>query len=198
MAKRPSKRNAKKKTSKRRGHQIRLRQSSCHDPALSQNGVLIAKPDHPERLPRLAQQWNYILRGRARWASRPGSSLHDRRSGGRRPQQHRASIATSSGNWPLSTASKSNCITGTRTAMPSNPNSRSRRRIPLGVSAQRRDPQRGTFSIPAHYKALLQYGSPAVSSATSPSRSSSSRARRAGLRICVRTSATRRIASARP
>lgn len=37
----------------------------------AQNGVLVARPDHPERLPRLAQQWNYILRARARWASDP-------------------------------------------------------------------------------------------------------------------------------
>ena len=75
MAKRPNKRNAKKKASK-----PAVTQANSGDEFVTiraQNGVLVARPDHPERLPRLAQQWNYILRGRARWASKSGSSLYD-------------------------------------------------------------------------------------------------------------------------
>ena len=78
MAKRPSKRNAKKKASK----PAAIKSGSGNELVTirAQNGVLIAKPDHPERLPRLAQQWNYILRGRARWASNPDlrSTIADR------------------------------------------------------------------------------------------------------------------------
>jgi hypothetical protein len=78
MAKRPSKRNAKKKASK----PAAIKSGSGNELVTirAQNGVLVAKPDHPERLPRLAQQWNYILRGRARWASNPQlrSTIADR------------------------------------------------------------------------------------------------------------------------
>ena len=69
MAKRPSKRNAKKKASKPATTQANSGKEFVTIRA--QNGVLLARPDHPERLPRLAQQWNYVLRGRARWASDP-------------------------------------------------------------------------------------------------------------------------------
>ena len=67
MAKRPSKRNAKKKASKPATTQANSGKEFVTIRA--QNGVLLARPDHPERLPRLAQQWNYVLRGRARWAT---------------------------------------------------------------------------------------------------------------------------------
>ena len=64
MAKRPSKRNAKKKEPKPTAAQVNSGKEFVTIRA--QNGVLVARPDHPERLPRLAQQWNYILRARAR------------------------------------------------------------------------------------------------------------------------------------
>jgi hypothetical protein len=78
MAKRPSKRNAKKKESKPTAAQVNSGKEFVTIRA--QNGVLVARPDHPERLPRLAQQWNYILRARARWASDPDlrSTIGDR------------------------------------------------------------------------------------------------------------------------
>jgi hypothetical protein len=78
MANRPSKRNAKKKASKPPATQANSDKGFVTIRA--QDGVLVARPDHPERLPRLAQQWNYILRGRARWASDPDlrSTIADR------------------------------------------------------------------------------------------------------------------------
>jgi hypothetical protein len=78
MAKRPSKRNAKKKASKPPVTQANSDKGFVTIRA--QDGVLVARLVHPERLPRLAQQWNYILRGRARWASDPDlrSTIADR------------------------------------------------------------------------------------------------------------------------
>lgn len=80
MANRPSKRSAKKKASKPPATQANPGKGFVTIRA--QDGVLVARPDHPERLPRLAQQWNYILRGRARWASDPDlrSTIADRAS----------------------------------------------------------------------------------------------------------------------
>src|ERR1043166_2666537 len=68
MAKRPSKRNAKKAS---KPPATQANSDNGFVTIRAQDGVLVARPDHPERLPRLAQQWNYILRGRARWASDP-------------------------------------------------------------------------------------------------------------------------------
>jgi hypothetical protein len=69
MAERPSKRNAKKQASKPPATPANSGKEFVTIRA--QNGALVATLNNPERLPRLTQQWNYILRARARWASNP-------------------------------------------------------------------------------------------------------------------------------
>jgi len=61
MAERPSKRNAKKQASKPPATPANSGKEFVTIRA--QNGALVATLNNPERLPRLTQQWNYILRG---------------------------------------------------------------------------------------------------------------------------------------